>query len=65
MCLQYKGHLELVWNEMGCILKFPDNYANKVAITLQSGVSAPVEVTHSFQVGFIWKSTSFHRMLIH
>lgn len=34
-----------------------------MAIELQSSVCVPVAVTHNFQVDFLWKSTSFDRML--
>lgn len=38
------------------------DYGDEIAIELRSSVGAPVEVTHNFQVDFVWKSTSFDRM---
>lgn len=40
----------------------PD-YGDEIAIELRSSVGAPVEVTHNFQVDFVWKSTSFDRFV--
>ncbi|KAK2087772.1 ATP-dependent helicase NAM7 [Saguinus oedipus] len=37
------------------------DYGDEIAIELRSSVGAPVEVTHNFQVDFVWKSTSFDR----
>ncbi|KAB0406646.1 hypothetical protein E2I00_018652 [Balaenoptera physalus] len=42
--------------------KTDSDYGDEIAIELRSSVGAPVEVTHNFQVDFVWKSTSFDRM---
>lgn len=46
-----------------CFIKVPDNYADEITTELWSSMGTPVEVTHDFQVDFIWKSTLFDRML--
>lgn len=38
-----------------------EDYGDEIAIELRSSVGAPIEVTHNFQVDFVWKSTSFDR----
>uniref|UniRef100_A0A9L0K3X6 Regulator of nonsense transcripts 1 n=1 Tax=Equus asinus TaxID=9793 RepID=A0A9L0K3X6_EQUAS len=62
ICLRYKGDLAPLWKGIGHVIKVPDNYGDEIAIELRSSVGAPVEVTHNFQVDFVWKSTSFDRM---
>uniref|UniRef100_A0A6I8NNK8 Regulator of nonsense transcripts 1 n=1 Tax=Ornithorhynchus anatinus TaxID=9258 RepID=A0A6I8NNK8_ORNAN len=62
ICLQYKGDLAPLWKGIGHVIKVPDNYGDEIAIELRSGIGAPVEVIHNFQVDFVWKSTSFDRM---
>lgn len=51
-----------VWalNKEANLTQRPD-YGDEIAIELRSSVGAPVEVTHNFQVDFVWKSTSFDR----
>nr|XP_033811861.1 regulator of nonsense transcripts 1 [Geotrypetes seraphini] len=61
ICLRYKGDLAPLWKGIGHVIKVPDNYGDEIAIELRSSVGAPVEVTHNFQVDFVWKSTSFDR----
>ncbi|KAK7888691.1 hypothetical protein WMY93_024251 [Mugilogobius chulae] len=62
ICLRYKGDLGPPWKGIGHVIKVPDNYGDEIAIELRSGANAPVEITHNFQVDFVWKSTSFDRM---
>ncbi|XP_058019445.1 regulator of nonsense transcripts 1 isoform X5 [Ahaetulla prasina] len=65
ICLRYKGDLAPLWKGIGHVIKVPDtfvDYGDEIAIELRSSVGAPVEVTHNFQVDFVWKSTSFDRM---
>ncbi|KAM4888073.1 regulator of nonsense transcripts 1 isoform 3-T3 [Thomomys bottae] len=68
ICLRYKGDLAPLWKGIGHVIKVPDSltqcpdYGDEIAIELRSSVGAPVEVTHNFQVDFVWKSTSFDRM---
>lgn len=52
-----------LWKGIGHIIKAPDNYGDEIAIELQSSVGALMEVTHNFQVDFMWKSSSLDRML--
>ncbi|XP_020791813.1 regulator of nonsense transcripts 1-like isoform X1 [Boleophthalmus pectinirostris] len=62
ICLRYKGDLGVPWKGIGHVIKVPDNYGDEIAIELRSGANAPVDITHNFQVDFVWKSTSFDRM---
>lgn len=39
------------------------DYGDEIAIELRSSAGAPVEVPHNFQVDFVWKSTSFDRLV--
>uniref|UniRef100_A0A6I8P132 Regulator of nonsense transcripts 1 n=1 Tax=Ornithorhynchus anatinus TaxID=9258 RepID=A0A6I8P132_ORNAN len=64
ICLRYKGDLAPLWKGIGHVIKVPDNYGDEIAIELRSSVGAPVEVTHNFQVDFVWKSTSFDRPVL-
>lgn len=40
------------------------DYGDEIAIELRSSAGAPVEVPHNFQVDFVWKSTSFDRLVL-
>jgi hypothetical protein len=51
---------EVALDEDAGLTQWPD-YGDEIAIELRSSVGAPVEVTHNFQVDFVWKSTSFDR----
>lgn len=43
--------------------EFLSDYGDEIAIELRSSAGAPVEVPHNFQVDFVWKSTSFDRLV--
>lgn len=45
--------------------EFFSDYGDEIAIELRSSAGAPVEVPHNFQVDFVWKSTSFDRLVCH
>ncbi|XP_055910009.1 regulator of nonsense transcripts 1 homolog [Eupeodes corollae] len=61
--LRYAGELHEPWNEIGHVIKVPDNYGEDIGLELKNNSGAPIKFTSSFAVDFIWKCTSFDRML--
>lgn len=57
-----RGPVERDFEQEADLTQLPD-YGDEIAIELRSSVGAPVEVTHNFQVDFVWKSTSFDRFV--
>lgn len=53
------------WNGVGHVLKVPDNFGEEIGIELKLKYchNAPTELTSNFVIEFVWKSTSFDRML--
>lgn len=60
--LRYVGELYNPWNEIGHVIKVPDNFGDDVGLELKCFSNAPVKCTSNFSVDFIWKGTSFDRM---
>ena len=65
MMIKYVGDRAKEWNGIGHASKVPDGSGEEIGIELRSRWSrgAPLECTTGFVVEFIWKSTSFDRML--
>ncbi|KAI9589511.1 regulator of nonsense transcripts 1 homolog [Glossina fuscipes] len=61
--LRYVGDLHKKWKAIGHVIKVPDNYGEDVGLELKSSAGAPIQCTSNFAVDFIWKCTSFDRML--
>lgn len=63
--MKYVGTLSKPWNGEGNVIKVPDNYGEEIGIELKlrSSHQAPTECVSNFVVEFVWKSTSFDRML--
>lgn len=59
---EVRGSVEGDFEQETDLTQLPD-YGDEIAIELRSSVGAPVEVTHNFQVDFVWKSTSFDRFV--
>lgn len=53
------------WNGVGHVIKVPDNFGEEIGIELKLKYchNAPTEMTSNFIIEFVWKSTSFDRML--
>ena len=62
ICLWYQGDLVPLWKGIRHVIKAPDNYGSEITIELQSSCGRTLEVTHNFQVDFMWKSASLDRM---
>jgi len=63
--LKYIGDLHRPWTGEGNIIKVPDNYGEEIGIELKlrSSHNAPTDCINNFIVEFVWKSTSFDRMM--
>lgn len=61
--LRYVGEMYKKWTAIGHVIKVPDNYGEDVGIELNHTSGAPIQCTSNFAVDFIWKCTSFDRML--
>lgn len=55
--------IALLSSEVIFLNELLSDYGDEIAIELRSSVGAPVEVPHNFQVDFVWKSTSFDRLV--
>ncbi|XP_034672274.1 regulator of nonsense transcripts 1 homolog [Drosophila subobscura] len=60
--LRYVGEMYSPWNEIGHVIKVPDNFGDDIGLELKSSTNAPVKCSSNFSVDFIWKCTSFDRM---
>ncbi|KAI8096811.1 RNA helicase-domain-containing protein [Halteromyces radiatus] len=61
--LRYRGELHEPWEDVGHVIKIPNNINDEVALEMRrSNSKTPVRCTHNFSVDFVWKSTSFDRM---
>ena len=45
------------------VIKIPDNYGDEVGLELKSGHGAPTSCRDKFVIDFVWKSTSFDRLV--
>ena len=62
LLLKYKGELHSYWEGKGFVIKLPNNFSEEVGIELsRDHKKAPADCTHSFEVDFVWKSTSYDR----
>lgn len=63
--IKYVGDVHKPWTGEGNVIKVPDNYGEEIGIELKlrSSHNAPTECENNFIVEFVWKSTSFDRML--
>lgn len=63
--IRYTGTLRKPWEGEGNVIKVPDNFGEEIGIELKlrSSHLAPTECLSNFAVEFVWKSTSFDRML--
>ncbi|KAJ2777959.1 ATP-dependent RNA helicase [Coemansia javaensis] len=50
------------WSASGCVAKLPNNTSDEICMELSTG-PAPTDITAGFSVDFVWKSTTFDRML--
>ncbi|KAI7697560.1 hypothetical protein SSS_03029 [Sarcoptes scabiei] len=62
--LRHVGDPNKSWSGIGHVTKIPDNYSDEVAIELKNNHGVPTNRTSNFVVDFVWKSTSFDRMLL-
>ncbi|ONK56008.1 uncharacterized protein A4U43_C10F3190 [Asparagus officinalis] len=59
--LRYSGDASHpAWQSVGHVIKLTAQ--EEVALELRASQGVPVDLTHGFQVDFVWKSTSFDRM---
>lgn len=65
MKIKYCGDETKAWSGVGHASKVPDSVGDEIGIELKTRCShgAPLELTTDFSVEFVWKSTSFDRML--
>jgi regulator of nonsense transcripts 1 len=63
--LKYLGELHKPWIGEGNVIKVPDSRGEEIGIELKlrSSHNAPTDCVTNFVVEFVWKSTSFDRML--
>lgn len=61
--LRYLGELHKPWSGVGHVIKIPDNFGEEVGIELKNNSGAPTDCISHFVVDFIWKSTSFDRLV--
>lgn len=62
--LRYLGDLHKPWSGVGHVIKIPDNFGEEVGIELKSNVGVPTDCRDKFVVDFVWKSTSFDRLVV-
>ena len=60
---RYTGSLHKHWEGVGHVVKVPNSFGEEVGLELRSSSNVPTECTHNFCVDFVWKRTSFDRML--
>jgi regulator of nonsense transcripts 1 len=62
--LRYAGDaVNPPWQCVGHVIKLHQTQIDEVALELRSNQGVPINVTYPFSVDFVWKSTSFDRML--
>jgi regulator of nonsense transcripts 1 len=62
--LRYAGDaVNPPWQCVGHVIKLNQTQVDEVALELRSNQGVPIHITHPFSVDFVWKSTSFDRML--
>ncbi|XP_065837175.1 regulator of nonsense transcripts 1-like [Oscarella lobularis] len=59
--LRYSG-VKRQWEGVGHVVKIPNSFGEEIRLEMRSNNDVPIDVTHSFSVDFVWKSTSFDRM---
>ena len=57
------GDLRKPWTDEGHVIKIPNSFGEEVGLELKGMTDVPTECTHNFSVDFVWKPTSFDRML--
>lgn len=64
--IRYQGELVAggKWETIGSVIKIPNNFSDEVVLELRKDEGKVFDFTSSFTVDFVWKSTSFDRMLI-
>ncbi|XP_063694944.1 regulator of nonsense transcripts 1-like isoform X1 [Bolinopsis microptera] len=61
--LRYCGDLRKPWTDEGHVIKIPNSFGEEVGLELKGMTDVPTECTRNFSVDFVWKPTSFDRML--
>ena len=61
--LRYSGDLRKPWTDEGHVIKIPNSFGEEVGLELKGMSDVPTECTRNFTVDFVWKPTSFDRML--
>ena len=57
------GDLRKPWTDEGHVIKIPNSFGEEVGLELKGMTDVPTECTRNFSVDFVWKPTSFDRML--
>ena len=52
-----------IWEATGYVIKIPNNQSEEIGLELGGHDNAPIEVTMGFCVDFVWKATTYHRIL--
>ncbi|KAJ1031856.1 hypothetical protein NDA13_002242 [Ustilago tritici] len=60
--LRYRGEMAPPWQDVGHVIKIPNNVSDEVALELKRSDGVPDHCTHNFFADFVWKATSFDRM---
>lgn len=65
MKIKYVGDKHKPWTGVGHVIKVPDNFGEEIGveIKIKSNHNVPTDCVNQFVVEFVWKSTSFDRML--
>ena len=63
--IKYVGDKHKPWTGVGHVIKVPDNFGEEIGMELKhkSNHNVPTDCFNQFTVEFVWKSTSFDRML--
>ncbi|CAL8129215.1 unnamed protein product [Orchesella dallaii] len=63
--IRHNGEKYKNWNGVGHVIKVPDNFGEEIGIELKLKYchNAPTEMLSNFVIEFVWKATSFDRML--
>jgi regulator of nonsense transcripts 1 len=64
LLLKYKGELHAHWERKGFVIKLPNNLSEEVGIELTRDHKTPTDCTHNFEIDFVWKATSYDRLMI-
>ena len=59
----FPGDLRKPWTDEGHVIKIPNSFGEEVGLELKGMSDVPTECTRNFTVDFVWKPTSFDRML--